>query len=211
MDPEEASKNLLKACKEDDEETALEYLAGKEINASYEDDEKWTPLAWTCTNGNEKLTHMLLKDHGAANMYIREKEDKEEDETSKDPFEKPKIASEVGRYTPLHWASYKGHFRIVWMLLKEGLSPLDIDVFGNTAVHQAAASGRFIVLECYLSRGVDMELKNSRGHTAYDLATNQEVKDIIIRARATEKCVSCSSIFDFKNIRYYCITCKKFY
>jgi hypothetical protein len=32
-----------------------------------------------------------------------------------------------------------------------------------------------------------MELKNARGHTAFDLATNQAVKDIISKARATEK------------------------
>ena len=56
-----------------------------------------------------------------------------------------------------------------------------------------------------------MELKNARGHTAFDLASSKEVKDIISKARATEHCVSCNSYFDFKNIRYYCITCKQFY
>lgn len=185
MDPEVANQNLLQACKDDDEETALEYLEGKEINASYESEDKWTPLSWVCCNGNDKLAHILLREHGAASMYIKDKEEKEEEEDT-DPFKKPEDAKEVGRYTPLHWASYKGHFRIVWLLLKEGLSPLDIDVFGNTAVHQAAASGSLPVLECYLSRGVDMELKNSRGHTAYDLATTKEVKDIINEAIATE-------------------------
>lgn len=202
MDPEVASQNLLKACREDDEETAMEYLESKQIKVDYEDSEKWTPLMWACCNGNEKLVLILLKEHNAAAMYLQHKEEQEEDHTS-DPFKKPKIASEVGRYTPLHWASYKGHFRIVWYLLKEGLSPLDIDIFGNTAVHQAAASGNLPVLECYLSRGVDMEMKNARGHTAYDLATKKEVKDIIVKATATKKCVSCYSVFDFKNIRYY--------
>lgn len=205
MDPEEANQNLLQACKDNDEETALEYLQGKEINASYEDEEKWTPLSWVCCNGNEKLAKILIKDHGAASMYIKDKEEKEEEDSS-NPFQKPKVASEVGKYTPLHWASYKGHIRIVWMLLKEGLSPLDIDVFGNTAVHQAAASGNLAVLECYLSRGVDIEVKNSRGHTAYDLATTEEIKALISKARATGNCKNCHSKFDFKNIRYYCMT-----
>lgn len=121
-------------------------------------------------------------------MYLQAKEEEHHDEdVEDDPFKKPKIASEVGRYTPLHWASYKGHYRIVWMLLKKGLSPLDIDVFGNTAVHQAAASGSLLVLECYLSRGVDMEMKNARGHTSLDLATRVEVKEIIMKAIATKK------------------------
>ena len=50
------------------------------------------------------------------------------------------------------------------------MSPLDIDIYGNTAVHQAAAGGHLEVLECFLSRGIDVEMKNARGHTSYDLA-----------------------------------------
>jgi ankyrin repeat protein len=52
-----------------------------------------------------------------------------------DPFVKPKDAQKVGKYTPLHWASYKGHYKVVWILLKEKMSPLDIDHDGNTCVH----------------------------------------------------------------------------
>ena len=44
------------------------------------------------------------------------------------------------------------------------MSPLDIDIHGNTAVHQAAASVDIKVLECFLSRGVDVDIKNARGH-----------------------------------------------
>ena len=92
-------------------------------------------------------------------------------EESHDPFVKPKDAQKVGKYTPLHWASYKGHYKVVWLMLKEKMSPLDIDMHGNTAVHQAAASGSKKVLECFLSRGVDVEIKNARGHTPLDLVT----------------------------------------
>jgi len=48
---------------------------------------------------------------------------------------KPKDAQKVGKYTPLHWASYKGHYKVVWILLKAGMSPLEIDMHGNTSVH----------------------------------------------------------------------------
>lgn len=89
------------------------------------------------------------------------------------------------------------------MLIKEGLSPLDIDIYGNTAVHQAAASGSLPVFECYLSQGVDVEMKNARGHTSYDLAADSNIKDIIRNAIDTTNCVGCNSVFDFKNIRYY--------
>jgi ankyrin repeat protein len=56
------------------------------------------------------------------------------------------------------------------------MSPLDIDMHGNTAVHQAAASGEKKVLECFLSRGVDVDSRNARGHTPMDLATQPDVK-----------------------------------
>ena len=124
-----------------------------------------------------------------------------------DPFVKPKDAKKVGKYTPLHWASYKGHYKVVWLLLKEKMSPLDIDMHGNTSVHQAAASGSKKVLECFLSRGVDVDIKNARGHAPLDLATAAEVKTLIMSAINTKKCNICKSVFDFKNIRYYCESC----
>ena len=210
MDPVVASENLLKAVKEDDEETAMEYLENKQINALYESSDKWSPLLWAWWNGNERIVRKLLRDHNAASPYLHTKEEQYEVEGNDDPFKKPKIASVVGRYTPLHWASYKGHFRIVWMLIKEGLSPLDIDIYGNTAVHQAAASGSLQVFECYLSQGVDVEMKNARGHTSYDLASNN-IKEIIKKAIDTVMWVKWGSEFDFKNIRFYWISWKQFY
>jgi ankyrin repeat protein len=119
----------------------------------------------------------------------------------------------VGKYTPLSWASYKGWYKVVWILLKQNMSPLDIDMHGNTAVHQAAASGSKKVLECFLSRGVDVEIKNARGHSPLDLATAPDVRELIQKATSTKICAdkTCKSKFDFKNIRYYCESCKKFF
>jgi ankyrin repeat protein len=91
------------------------------------------------------------------------------------------------------------------------MSPLDIDMHGNTAVHQAAASGKKKVLECFLSRGVDVDIKNARGHSPLDLATALEVKELIMKAINTKNCVSCKAKFDFKNIRYYCESCGRFF
>ena len=84
------------------------------------------------------------------------------------------------------------------------MSPLDIDMYGNTAVHQAAASGKLEVLECFLSRGVDVDVKNARGHSPLDLATEPSTKKLIEKATKTKKCEKCKEKFDFKNIRFYC-------
>lgn len=36
------------------------------------------------------------------------------------------------------------------------------------------------------------------------------MKDLILKAQNTKKCVICKSKFDFKNIRYYCESCTRF-
>lgn len=54
-------------------------------------------------------------------------------------------------------------------------------------------------------------MKNARGHSPLDLTTAPETKQLIMKAQKTLKCESCSSKFDFKNIRYYCQSSKKFY
>jgi hypothetical protein len=61
-----------------------------------------------------------------------------------------------------------------------------------------------------LSRGVDVDVKNARGHTPLDLATAPEVKDLIQKAINTRNCVICDEKFTFKNIRYYCESCGRF-
>lgn len=210
---------MLKACKENNIEEARFFL-GKHASPTIEK-EGWNPLLWASCNGSEEIVRLLIK-AGACSPYLNQNQDDGAGETLKavqvglngeeiyDPFVKPKDAQKVGKYTPLHWASYKGHYKVVWILLKEKMSPLDIDMHGNTAVHQAAASGSKKVLECFLSRGVDVDVKNARGHTPLDLATQHEVKELIMKAFNTKKCVICKSKFDFKNIRYYCESCTRF-
>ena len=138
-----------------------------------------------------------------------------DDDGNNDPFVKPKDAQKVGRYTPLHWASYKGHYKVVWILLKAKLSPFDIDQHGNTSVHQAASDIKGLkVLKCFMSRGCDLGMANARGHTPLDLATTQENRDLIEKALQTGKCKgrNCGgSKFDFKNVRFYCEGCGGFY
>ena len=85
----------------------------------------------------------------------------------------------MGKYTPLHWASYKGHYNLVCKFLKREMNPLDIDMYGNTAVHQAAAAGNFDVIQAFLSLGYDVEVKNARLHTPMDLVTEPKTKNLI--------------------------------
>ena len=137
---EERDDFLLTACRENNNEQVLEQLEAK-ANPLYEK-EGWNPLLWAACNGNEDIVRMLIKRNACA-PYLNQKsgggdEDNKDDgdaDEDFDPFVKPKDARKYGKYTPLHWASYKGFYKVVWILLKEKMSPLDIDMYGNTAVH----------------------------------------------------------------------------
>lgn len=134
-----------------------EELLLKQTNPNAEKD-GWTPLLWAACNGDEDIVRLLIK-HNAHSVYIHKQQDMEmqekntgNDDEHNDPFVKPKDASKVGKYTPLHWASYKGHLKVVWLLLKAGMSPTEIDMYGNTAIHQAASQEQGLsVLKCFLS------------------------------------------------------------
>jgi ankyrin repeat protein len=117
-----------------------EELLLKQTNALTEKD-GWNPLLWAACNGNEDIVRLLIKNN-AHSKYLQQQHDVENqnkstvnDEDRGDPFVKPKDAQKEGKYTPLHWASYKGHYKVVWILLKAGMSPLEIDMHGNTSVH----------------------------------------------------------------------------
>jgi len=77
-------------------------------------------------------------------------------------------------------------------------------MYGNTSVHQAAASGNIEVLKTYMMIGVNLNKWNSRKHTPLDLTTEPETKALIIRAKSTLICQSTSCAtktkFDFKNL-----------
>ena len=133
---------LLKACKEDNAEDVALWL-GKHASPTVEKD-GWNPLLWASNNGNEEIVRILIK-HNACAPYLNAAQDTDGSpdkagqgvpgEEVYDPFVKPKDAQKVGKYTPLSWASYKGQYKVVWILLKQNMSPLDIDMHGNTAVH----------------------------------------------------------------------------
>ena len=59
--------------------------------------------------------------------FLEEEAAKDKTGDEYDPFIKQPDPKKFGKYTPLHWASYKGFERVVWILLKIGMSPLDVD------------------------------------------------------------------------------------
>jgi len=175
MSVEDRNEGLLKAAKENDVEMVEEYL-NKQAIPTFEKD-GWNSLLWAACNGNEEIVRLLLK-HNAHSIYIQNQQKSEGEkgdvDDNSDAFVKPKDAQKVGKYTPMHWASFKGHYKVVWLLLQAQMSALEIDMYGNTSVHQAASNHEALaVLKCFMSRGCDVALRNARGHTPLDLATTE--------------------------------------
>ena len=61
-------------------------------------------------------------------------------------------------------------------------------MYGNTSVHQAAASGNIEVLKTFMAQGVYLKKGNSRKHTPLMLTTEPETKALIIRAGSVLIC-----------------------
>lgn len=117
------------------------------------------------------------------------------------------------KYSPLHWSAYKGNILITSLLLKNKYNPLEVDMYGNNSIHQAAASNNKTLFKLFMGLGYDLEHKNARGHTAFDLTTNDEIKGIIKMTNEKKKCDLCQKQFSFYITKYLCyvneeVTCK---
>lgn len=93
-------------------------------------------MLWAACNGNEEIVRRLIKS-GAHHPYDISGDSEADEGEEKDAFRKPQDASKTGKYNPLHWASFKGHYKVVWILLGPtcNMSPTWQDMHGNTSVH----------------------------------------------------------------------------
>lgn len=89
--------------------------------------------------------------------------------------------NEDGR-TPLQLASLAGHRDVAEALLRHGAAPNAAAAEdGRAALHRAASRGHTEVVELLLRHGADSSALDAWGHTAYDLARQQEHRDVATR------------------------------
>ena len=75
---------------------------------------------------NRKAGEEYIKEGKSAdNAEVTENNANNYEEEEDDPFVPEIDAAKHGKYTPLHWASYKGYYKVVWILLKNKIDPLD--------------------------------------------------------------------------------------
>ena len=137
MSQEEKNKNLLNYVKAGDVPNATAMIQAG-ADPCYEEN-GWNPLLWAACNGNEDLVRLLIRNN-AHLMYKEQEEVTQEtadanEDDQVDNFKKVPDPAKTGKYTPLHWASYQGHYKVVWILMKENMSPLIKDKHGNNCIH----------------------------------------------------------------------------
>jgi len=187
---ETLNPELLKACESNSTEEAMR-LIEQAADPCCEDGRQWSPLIWAASHGNEALTRLLIK-HNAAYVY-------KYDDESQGKIKRKK-------HSPLHWAAFKGHLKVLWLLMAppQSLSHHEKDAIGNTALHQAAAGGSLQCAKCLMAQGVDVFAKNDRGHTPYALCTVPEVQSLLQKAMKEAACKATGKQFSSTVLRYLC-------
>nr|XP_002121662.3 tankyrase-1 [Ciona intestinalis] len=102
-------------------------------------------------------------------------------------------AQDKGGLIPLHNASSYGHVEIAALLIKSNASVNATDRWAFTPLHEAAQKGRTQLCTLLLAHGADPTMKNQEGQTPLDLATQEDVRCLLIDAAPQTATVSSTS------------------
>ena len=83
---------------------------------------------------------------------------------------------DTNRWTPLHYAVYYGHKKVIELLIAKGADVKAKDMKGRTPLHEAAASGHKEIVEVLIANGAKHD---SGGSTPLDCAVQGGHKEII--------------------------------
>lgn len=122
---------------------------GADVNAPQGDG--MTALHWSALNGDLDTVNVLLLAGATAEPLTR-----------------------VGRYTPLHLASSRGHGAVIARLLDAGSRPDALTETGVQPLHLAAQAGDPAAITALLDRGADVNARDeTHGRTPLIFATSQ--------------------------------------
>ena len=126
---------------------------GADVNAAQGDG--MSALHWAALNGDVKIANVLLIAGATADALTR-----------------------IGRYTPLHLASSKGHAALVARLLAAGASPKLVTATGVQPIHLAAEAGNADAVKALLGAGADVNVRDeTHGRTPLVFAVSQNRLD----------------------------------
>ena len=161
-------KNQAKVVEEKKDETPADAESGNKVES---DNNNETPAAAdpvaTKTEATDTKTMPAIDD--------------DDDDSDEYTAEERKLERAFPFYknTPLLWASFKGHKRVIWELLMEGYSPNDVDSYGNNAVHLAASNNLYKIIKILIDDGGNSNAPNLYRNTPLDLCTKRESRDLL--------------------------------
>ncbi|MEA2552574.1 MAG: hypothetical protein QOJ65_750 [Fimbriimonadaceae bacterium] len=138
-------------------ETAVQRLLAQGADPNAADSHGWTPIFHAARFGNSEMTRALLSKGAAVDIQSDMKE------------------------TPLHLAAANGDLDTIRALAvgKDGSPIVNVNVEDSHAdrpLHYAARKGRAEAVKLLIGLGAE-DSKDDQGHTAMDLASNNDVKD----------------------------------
>ena len=208
---EKITERFFEACKNGSVEAIKKYMGNEILDPLELDATGWSALQWAIVNNHPEVVKILYPKIKELEANL-EKSKKEKDDQKisheltdfDEAFKKPLNPADNGKYTPLHWSAYKGYDIISSILLKMGCDPMEVDSYGDNALHQACAGNHYDTFKLFMGLGIDLDYKNSRSHKALDLTTNKDIEDLINKILKARECCLCHKIFDFDNKRYLC-------
>jgi len=90
------------------------------------------------------------------------------------------------RLHAVHIASRYGHVSVVKTLLDGGIAVDTTDKWGHTALHYASRHGHISTVELLLKNGASTQVKTDAGHTPIDFSANQDIRERLLQAHASE-------------------------
>jgi ankyrin repeat protein len=157
--------------KTNDTNKALELLNEGVPPTFIDESNSWTVINWAAKNQNVKLLKRIIEMGGSSAYH--DSKSQENDNESID-------AGTLLTNTPLMWASYGGHLRIVWLLLIDGYNPDDLDPMGNSCLHLAASSGHDAVLQILVDDGANPFISNIYKNRPIDVASTTRCREILM-------------------------------
>jgi ankyrin repeat protein len=119
-------------------------LSDKNIDVDLSDKNGETPLMMASIDGNLSLVKTLVIGHKAQLDHIG--------------------------WTPLHYACAKGQLEVAQFLIANGAIVDSMSLGNTTPLMMAVQSGNEQVVKLLLDKGADLQLRNSQGLTAIDIA-----------------------------------------
>lgn len=83
-------------------------------------------------------------------------------------------------FTPLHFASYKGHEAVISLLLENGTNINAKGDDGSTPLHAASSKGHEAIVALLLENGADCSITNKKGKTPLQVAQDQEQRACVV-------------------------------